>query len=67
MVPRELHGLAMLLQRGEVEGPIPEVDYVLGPVMSFDFTPAGISRHEAALGIGGSDRGGGPRKRGRRM
>jgi len=55
------------LQRGEVEGPIPEVDYVLGPVMSFDFTPAGISRHEAALGIGGSDRGGGPRKRGRRM
>ena len=68
MVPRELHGLAMLLQRGEVEGPIPEVDYVLGPVMSFDFTPAGISRHEAALGIGGDDRGGGgPRKRGRRM
>ena len=64
MVPRELHGLAMLLQRGEVEGPIPEVEYVLGPVMSFDFSPAGVSTHEAALGFTQSN--GVGRKRGRR-
>ena len=69
MVPRELHGLAMLLQRGDVDGPIPDVEYVLGPVLSFDFSPEGVSRHEEALGFthGGGMRGpGGPRKRGRR-
>jgi len=70
MVPRELHGLAMLLQRGEVDGPIPDVEYVLGPVLSFDFSAQGVARHEEALGIanGGGMRGpGGPgRKRGRR-
>jgi hypothetical protein len=69
MVPRELHGLAMLLQRGEVDGPIPDVEYVLGPVLSFDFSAEGVARHEEALGIANGDgmRGpGGGRKRGRR-
>lgn len=49
-VPRELHALTMRLQGGEVVGPIPDVDYILAPVMNFDFSEAGIERHEAALG-----------------
>lgn len=66
MVPRELHGLAMLLQRGEVDGPIPDVEYVLGPVLSFDFSAEGVARHEEALGIANGDGMRGPRGHGRK-
>ena len=66
MVPRELHGLAMLLQRGEVDGPIPDVEYVLGPVLSFDFSAEGVARHEEALGIANGDGRRGPRGHGRK-
>jgi cleavage stimulation factor subunit 3 len=49
-VPRELHALTMRLQGGDVQGPVPDIDYVLAPIMNFDFSADGIERHEAAIG-----------------
>lgn len=48
-VPRDLHQLMKQLH-GPAEGPVPDVEHILTPIMNFDFTAAGIESHEAAMG-----------------
>ena len=48
-VPRDLHQLMKQLY-GEAEGPVPDVEHILTPIMNFEFSVAGIEAHEAAMG-----------------
>ena len=36
--------------QGPAEGPVPDVEHILTPIMNFDFTAAGIEAHETAMG-----------------
>lgn len=47
-VPWELHQILKQLS-GPADGPVPDVEDVLGPIMSFNFTPEGIGAHESAM------------------
>ena len=48
-VPRDLHQLMKHLQ-GPPQGPVPDVDHILTPIMHFEFTVSGIETHEIAMG-----------------
>lgn len=48
-VPRDLHQLMKQLQ-GPPEGPTPDIDHVLTPIMNFEFSAPSIEAHEAAMG-----------------
>lgn len=48
-VPRDLHQLMKQLQ-GPAEGPVPDIEHVLAPIMNFEFTASGIETHELAMG-----------------
>lgn len=47
-IPRDLHHLMKQLS-GEPDGPVPDIDSVLDPILNFDFSLGGVDAHEAAM------------------